>query len=148
MMSKIKFLILALLMAYKFDAFSQCNDELINICALDIGEATYLKEFKVRLKKAKKGKPAPVARFSVVLNKGTHYRFTTCNAKEYDGEVILQLYDADRLLGSTYNVQTGKMYKAFDFICRKSAVYHLFFSYKEGKEGCSVGILSFVNKED
>ncbi|PLX12900.1 MAG: hypothetical protein C0594_01905 [Marinilabiliales bacterium] len=128
--------------------FAQCNDELVNICALDIGEATYLKDFKVRLKKAKKGKPAPVARYSVVLNKGTHYRFSVCNAQEFEGEAILQLYDNDKLIGSTFNVATGKTYKAFDFICRKSAVYHLFFSYKEGKEGCSVGILSFVTRQD
>ncbi|MBU0763547.1 MAG: hypothetical protein KJ607_01795 [Bacteroidetes bacterium] len=146
-MKKLLFTILASF-AISLGAIAQCNDELINICALDIGEATYLKEFKVRLKKAKKGKPAPVARFSVVLNKGTRYRFSVCNAQEFDAEAILQLYDSDRLLGSTFNVATGKTYKHFDFVCNKSAVYHLFFSFREGKEGCSVGILSFVNQND
>lgn len=147
-MKKYIVLTIALSFVLSIGAFAQCNDELVNMCALDVGDATYLKDFKIRLKKGKKNKPAPVARFSVVLNKGTHYRLSVCDAQEFEGEVILQLYDNDKLLGSTYNVATGKSYKQFDFVCKKSAVYHLFYSFKEGEEGCSVGILSFVNKED
>lgn len=141
----IVFLIGFLVFSFKNEVNAQCNEQLVNNCALSVGDnATYLKDFKVKLKKAKRNSPPPVARFSVVLNKGTHYRFTLCNANDYEGEGVIQLYDAQRLLGSTINMKTGQEYKSFDFLCKKSAIYQVFISFKGGKEGCCVGILSMV----
>jgi hypothetical protein len=139
-------LIAALVISFQ-EANAQCNEQLVNVCALDNGGATYIKEFKVKLKKGKKGQAAPVAKFQVALSKNTNYRFNSCNANEFPGEAIIQLYDYDQLIGSTYNMTTAKNYKGFDFYCNKSGVYNLFISFKEGEEGCAVGILSFVNKE-
>lgn len=124
---------------------AQCNEQLTNQCALEVGDnATYLKEFPAKLKRKRRNDPIPHAPFTVVLNKGTHYRFTLCNAVDYEGEGVLQLYDSNRLLGSTLDITTGKEYKSFDFMCQKTAVYQVFISFKEGKEGCAVGILSMV----
>ena len=55
------------------------SDDLVNVCALGIGNATYLKDYKVKL-------PAnsPDQKFSVILNKGTVYKFVVCNAEGYD----------------------------------------------------------------
>jgi hypothetical protein len=128
-------------------SIAQCNDQLLSVCALDNGGATYIKDFKVRLKKGKKNQPAPVAKYQVALSKNTNYRFNACNATEFPGEAIIQLYDSDQLIGSTYNMTTGKNYKGFDFYCKKSGVYNVFISFKEGEEGCAVGILSFVGKD-
>ena len=146
-MKKIIFVILIPLFAINTHIFAQCGDELVDICVSKLGTScTYLKEFKIKLKKAKKNEPAPVARFAVVLNKGTHYRFSVCNAEEFEGKAVIQLYDTSRLLGSSYNMATGKLYDGFVFVCKKTSAYHLFFSFKEGKEGCAVGILSMVKK--
>ena len=146
-MKKIIFVILIPLFAINTHIFAQCGDELVDICVSKLGTScTYLKEFKIKLKKAKKNEPAPVARFSVVLNKGTHYRFSVCSAEEFEGKAVIQLYDTSRLLGSSYNMATGKLYDGFVFVCKKTSAYHLFFSFKEGKEGCAVGILSMVKK--
>lgn len=129
------------------NSFSQCNDQLVNVCALDNNGATYIKDFKVKLKKAKKKEAAPVAKYQVALSKNTTYRVNSCNATEFAGEAIVQLFDAEQMLGSTYNMATGKNYKGFDFYCKKSGVYNIYISFKDGEEGCAVGILSFVGKE-
>ncbi|HBF87207.1 MAG TPA: hypothetical protein DDX39_01095 [Bacteroidales bacterium] len=109
--------------------------------------ATYIKDFKVRLKKAKKNENPPVAKYSVVLNKNTVYRFSVCSATEFEGKAIIQLYDKESMLGSNYNMATGKEYPSFDFYCKKSGIYDVFMSFKGGAEGCAAGILSFVGKE-
>ena len=128
------------------DVKAQCNEQLVNNCMLEIGDAKYMKEFRVKLKRARKGQPPPTARFTVTLNKGGHYRFNILNAIDYEGKVILQLYDRERLLISSLNLTDGKMYSQIDFMCTKTAIYQIFMSFKDGKEGCAVGILSLVNK--
>lgn len=144
-----KKIILLTVFALMFGGFSysQCNDQLVNLCAMSTDGATYIKDFKARMKKAKKNEPAPVAKYSVVLNKNTVYRFNVCNATEFAGKAIIQLYDAESMLGSNYNVATGKDYASFDFYCKKSGIYQVFMSFKGGEEGCAAGILSFVGKE-
>ena len=131
---------------FTFTNFAQCGDELVDDCASDIGEATYLKDFRVKLDKAEKNKPAPVQRISVVLNKGTTYKFNVCDAPEYEGKAIIQLYDSNRLLGSTLNLSTGKLYSEFELACSKTGVYYVFVSFQEGKEGCAAAILSYVEQ--
>ncbi|MBK8806676.1 MAG: hypothetical protein IPO21_08530 [Bacteroidales bacterium] len=127
-------------------AFGQCGDELVDNCASDIGDATYLKDFRVKLEKAEKNKPAPVQRISVVLNKGTTYKFSVCDAPEYDGKAIIQLYDTSRLLGSSLNMSTGKLFSEFKLDCSKTGVYYIFISFQDGNEGCAAAILSYVEQ--
>ena len=131
------------------EAKAQCNQKLVYNCATNNGNAIYLRDFNAKLRKrGEEGKP-PIAKFSVVLNKGTHYRFNLCNPRGFEGRAVLKLYDSNQLWGSTYNERTGKDYKEFDFICKKTATYYVYITYKEGyepKRGCAVGILSFVGK--
>lgn len=142
------YILLILSIAFSGFSFSQCNDQLVSICAMGSGDgATYIKDFKVRLKKAKKNENPPVARYSVVLNKNTVYRFSVCSATEFEGKAIIQLYDNESLLGTNFNMATGKEYPSFDFYCKKSGMYTIYMSFKEGKEGCAAGILSFIGKE-
>lgn len=128
---------------------AQCNQKVVYKCATEIGNAIYLRDFNAKLKKAKPGKPAPVSKFSVVLNKGTHYRFNLCDPPGFEGRSVLHLYSSNKLHGSTFNEATGKEYSYFEFICNKTAVYYVFISFKDefkNKKGCAVGILSFVGK--
>ncbi len=144
-MKKIIIVIFLAALFANVDVKAQCNEQLVRKCALDIGDnATYLKEFKVLLRKRKRRKSTPSRSFSVVLNRGTHYRFNLCNAEDYEGRAVMMLYDADRLLVTTFDMATTKEYPSVDFICTKSAVYKLYVSFKEGKEGCAVVILSMV----
>jgi len=122
-------------------SYAQSGDDLVEICNMVAGEATYLKDFKVSLDA---GDPPPNARYSLVLSKGVKYRLTVCNSKDYDGEAILDLFDNNRLLGSTYIVATGKDYPFFDFKCTKTGVYHVVVKFKDGKQGLAVAMLSYV----
>jgi hypothetical protein len=123
--------------------FAQSETELVEICTEIAKDATYLKDFKALLDA---GTPPPVQRFTVVLQKDTKYRFSICSSKDYPGEGILQVYDNNRLIATTYNVATGKSVPVIDLNCLKTGPYHIFIQFKDGKPGLAVGILSFVEK--
>ena len=125
---------------------AQDNVELVAQCAASAGDVTYLKDFVVTLDAGTPGGIPPKAKFSVVLSKSTQYRFSVCNAPTSEGEAVLQLYDMNVLMGTTYLENTGKDYPYFDFKCQKTGVYHIFISFKEGKPGNAVSVLSFVKK--
>jgi hypothetical protein len=126
-------------------SFAQCNDQLLDTSLGAIEKFTYLKDFKVRLKKSKKTKPA-VAQYTVVLSKGTKYRFSTANASEFDGKLIFDLFDDSGLVVSSYDKTNNKSYSVVDITCKKTGRYYVAFYFTEGKEGCGVGVLSFMNK--
>jgi hypothetical protein len=137
------FIILLSVIVFAVVVKSQCNETLVTVCCSGLAKnATYLKELKVKLKAKEAGKKEPIAKYSLMLNKGTHYRFSVCNAKEFTGKAILQLYDKDRLLGSSY--MSNKHFPAFDFVCNKTAVYQVLMSFEDGQEGCAVGVLSMI----
>lgn len=121
---------------------AQTEDDLVEICGMIAGDATFLKDFTIRLDA---GDPAPTQRFSVILKKGIKYRFSVCNSKDYEGKVVLQLLDNNRLLATTHVVATGKDYPSIDYVCTKTGAYHLFFNFRDGKPGLAVGLLSLVD---
>ena len=131
-----------ILLFYAFSLFSfelsgQCK------CDADIGNAMFMKEFNVKLDF---GKPAPNEEITLLLNKGTRYRFATCDASNSKGEIIFTLYDQERKILTTFDTNTEKKYPTLDFICKKTAVYRLIFSFRDGKAGCGKLVLSLVNK--
>lgn len=126
--------------------FAQSGQELVDICGIVAGDATYLKDFPVKLEAAKAGEEQAKGRYSVVLSKSTKYRFSICNSKDFPGEAVLQLYDANRLIGTNHMVATGKSFPTFDFKCTTTGVYHIFVTFKEGKQGMAVVLLSFVER--
>ena len=126
--------------------FAQSGQELVDICGMVAKDATYLKDFPVKLEAAKAGEEQAKGRHSIVLSKNTIYRFSICNSKDLPGEAILQLYDNNRLLGTNYIVATGKSFSTFDFKCSTTGVYHIFVTFKEGKQGMAVVLLSFVER--
>lgn len=124
---------------------AQSEDELLDICGAIAGtDATYLRDFKIRLDA---GDPPPVQRYPVVLKKGNRYRFSIACSQDYDGILKLELYDSNRLMGSSVNAATGEDYVKFDFTCNKTGAYHLFYSFKDGKAGQGVGMLSLVEDD-
>ena len=126
--------------------YSQDLTQLVAQCAASAGNVTYLKDFVVKLDAGTLGGAPPTARFAMILSKNAMYRFSICTAPYSDGDAVLQLMDMNRLLGSTFIQATGKEFPYFDFKCQKTGVYHVFISFKEGKAGESVGILSLVKK--
>ncbi len=128
-------------------SFGQAQDKLMSLCVEESGtNATYLKDYVVKLPKASTPDRAPVAKHTLILMKNTHYRFTICNSEKYPGRGILKLYDTKSLLGTNYIAKTGKIYNSIDFLCKKTGPYTVFISFKDGEPGMAVSILSFVKK--
>ncbi|MCK7535163.1 MAG: hypothetical protein MZV63_31345 [Marinilabiliales bacterium] len=84
-------------------------------CAANAGDVMYLKDFVVKLDQGTPGGAPPTARFALLLSKSVVYRFSICTAPNSDGEAVLQLFDMNTLLGSTFITATGKDYPFFRF---------------------------------
>lgn len=139
-----KFLITIFVVLFGFHVnqiFAQ-SDELVNVCALGIGNATYLKDYKVKLSSSSVSPPS--AKFNVIMNKGTMYKLTACNAQGYPGEAVIQLKENATLLGTNLKGD-GTFVKAIGFQCNKTGMYSINVLFKDGKEGAAVVILSYIN---
>ncbi len=123
---------------------AQSGQELIDICGMIAGDATYLKDFEIKLEEAKIGEEPPTAKYSILLQKNIMYKFSICNSKDFSGKAIVNLYDNNRILGTSYQVATGKYYPSFNFKCSKTGVYHIFVRFKDGKKGLALTLLSLV----
>jgi hypothetical protein len=141
-----KFFLLLSFFLLALSVHAQDISQLTAQCAANAGEVMYLKDFVVKLDQGTPGGAPPTARFALLLSKNVVYRFSICTAPNSDGEAVLQLFDGPTALGSTFIPATGKEFPFFDFKCQKSAVYHVFISFKEGKAGEGVGIMSYVKK--
>lgn len=146
-MKNIKFLFAILFMALSYTAFGQTEAQKVELCSATAGpDATYLKDFVVELQAAQGNEKAPVAKYSLILNKDTRYRFTICTDDDSQGRGIIQLFDTQTLLASSFNPTTGKEYKQFDVDIQKTSVYHVFINFHEGKAGKAVVIMSLMKR--
>jgi hypothetical protein len=141
-----KFFLIFSFSLFILSVHAQDISQLTAQCAANAGDVVYLKDFVVKLDEGTPGGAPPTARFALLLSKNVVYRFSICTAPNSTGEAVLQLYDGGAMIGSTFISQTGKEFPFFDFKCQKSAVYHVFISFKEGKAGEGVGIMSYVKK--
>jgi hypothetical protein len=125
---------------------AQSPEQMVEICANKAGDdATYLKDFQVKLGVPVDGRPQ-VARFPLVLSSNNIYRFSVCDMENSEGKAIIRLYDNNRLIFSSYSEDTKEEFNPFNFMCSKTGIYHIFISFLDGKPGECVGILSYVNK--
>jgi hypothetical protein len=147
MIRKIFFSLISVFIINAYNTASgQDISQLTAQCAANAGDVMYLEDFIVKLDQGVPGGAAPTQRFAMLLSKNIVYRFSICTAPNSEGEAVLQLYDMNTPIGSTYNPTTGKDYPFFDFKCQKTGVYHIFISFKDGKAGEGVGIMSYVKK--
>lgn len=143
--------IFCLSISTKVDA--QCKQQLVYQCATQTEKAIYLRDFNTKLRR-EKGIDETGMKWTVVLNKGTQYRFSLCAPDGYQDMVVLTLYDSEhpentKPWGCTYDKTTKTDRKSFDFICNKTAMYYISIRFKPNvgdKKACAVGILSFVGK--
>lgn len=134
-------------MTLTFPLAAQDMQDLVHQCAMNAGEdATYLKDFVVKLDGAKSGERPPIYRQSLALRKNVTYRFSICNMDNSEGEAVLRVYDQAKQILSTYYPESGKEYKIINFQCKKSGIYTVMINFKEGKPGEAIGILSYVEK--
>jgi hypothetical protein len=124
---------------------AQTEAQKIELCTkVAGGDATLEQSYSVQLLAAKDGERAPTFKKAMAMRKGNRYRFTICTDEESAGEAIMELFDEAKKVGSTFIPETGKTYRSFDFDCSKTAPYVIIVSFKDGKEGSAVGILSHI----
>jgi hypothetical protein len=125
-------------------AHAQCDQAMIDNCAGGNGNLKYIKHFRIRFSESKSEKNRSEGKFTMMLSKGNHYRFSVCNDPSKPGSTLMELSSDFSKFGGNYNAADNKEYRAFDFVCTKTGPYYLTMFFKEGKEGCGVCIVSLV----
>ena len=139
-------ILLSILLGANGNLQAQTAEEMVDICVGRSGDdATYLKDFQVKLGGPTDGRPQ-VARFPLVLSSNNIYRFSVCDVPSSEGKAVIKIYDNNRLIFSSYSVDTKEEFNPFNFKCQKTGIYHVFISFLDGKPGETVGILSYVKK--
>lgn len=128
-----------------FLTFGQVTDPLISNCATNAGaNAKYLKDFRIQLGKATSQNELRY-KTNMSLWKNTKYRFTMCNAENSKGQLILSIKDdANKLVLSSLDKKTGKIYTFVDFECQKSGIYQISYDFTNWQQGSGVGVVSMV----
>ncbi len=137
---------LCICIAWQVNIFCQPENIIVDACVDNSGDdATYLKNYIVKLESAGAGQKMQIAKYSMILKKNTIYRFSICET-ENSARGIIKLYDTHEKVGGNVVESSGEVFNAFDFVCQKTGVYHLIVSFKEGNAGKAVVVFSFVDK--
>jgi len=136
---------LTFLFALGLLSFGQVTDPLISSCATNAGpNARYLKDFRIQLGKASNQTDLRY-KANMSLWKNTKYRFTMCNAENSKGQLILTIKDeGNKVILSSLDKKTGKVYPYVDFECQKSGIYQISYDFIDGQQGSGVGVVSML----
>lgn len=135
--------IIAILLFFSATAFlSHDSSDKIQDCASEAGEnAFYLKDFQVSLAASLPNQKPEMYRQAVVLRGNNIYRFNLCNTQ---GEAVIRVYDSSQMLLSSFDAATGKENNPIQFLCKKTGPYNIVITFKDGKAGEAIGIMSHV----
>ena len=122
---------------------AQTEAQKVELCSKVAG-GSFLQSYPVQLPAVNDGERPPMFRQPTALRGKNTYRFTICTDEESAGEAILQVFDEGKVIFSTYNNATGKQYPYIDFDCTKTAAYLIVITFKDGREGSAVAILSHL----
>jgi hypothetical protein len=123
----------------------QVTDPMISNCATNTGaDARYLKDFRIQLGKSSNQEELRY-KANMSLWKNTRYRFTMCNAENSKGQLILTIKDAaNKVILSSFDKISGKIYSFVDFECQKSGIYQISYDFNNGQQGSGVGVVSMI----
>jgi hypothetical protein len=125
--------------------YAQCNEEMYQLALSQVGkEVVLVRDFKVKLREGNKRNPSPASKFSVLMQNGITYRFSIAKDKTSTVEPVLQLFDKNELLFTTFDVKQGKSVVNYDYLCNRTGSYQVILSMHENKAGCAIGIMAMV----
>jgi hypothetical protein len=134
-----------LIMLVPFLLMGQTETDVTSKCVLSAGpNTTYLKDHVIKLTKATSKTDIPVVKENLYLMKNFKYRFTLCNAEGSQGELTISIYDKDRKIIGSFDEKSGKVFPSIDFICNKTGMYTLWYSFRNGEQGMGVGVVSMI----
>ena len=118
-------------------------------CAIEANKKgmVYLKNFQTDLDPTNSSRSGH--EWSVILNKGTKYRFYLCErSTDKPEQVVLTLFDNSHPENTPYATTAKKGH--FYFECNKTSTYNVSIRFRDGygkEEVSAVGILLFVGKK-
>ena len=128
---------------------AQCDDNLISEVAQNLEGYNFLKDYKVMMKKGKKNQLPPKASYTVILNKGTKYRFLINDAEELPGQLKFELlHPREGMMLTNFDGINNKYYGGVEFVCSATGMYTVAVSFSEGMEGCGVVIVGFKESKN
>jgi hypothetical protein len=126
-------------------ALSGQPDYLMKKCILSVGPSSrIIKDFNIQL--GEKHSPYEFRyKATISLRKRIKYRFTMCTADNSRGQLILNIWDeANNVVLSSVDKETGTIYSYVDLICVKSGIYQIYFDFTDGQSGSGVSIVSMI----
>lgn len=127
------------------------SDELYMQTLKKLSDFSLLKDYRIYLKSRKKATPVEIVYYPMTLNRGVKYKFLGAQSSEYEGKLTISLYTVnnskpDFLFATNYLKEMDKIYESIEFESESTMNCLIAFSFKDGKEGCGVGISSFLKK--
>jgi hypothetical protein len=128
----------------------ECNsDELYQQTLKRLSSFSLLKDYRIYLKNRKKSDPVETVYYPITLNRGVQYKFLSAESSELAGKLVISLYTVrnakpDFLFATNYMKDIDKIYESIEFQSESTMNCLIAFSFKDGKEGCGVGISSFL----
>jgi hypothetical protein len=134
--------ILSIILFLTATAFLQDTPDDIMDCASKAGpSAIYLKDFQVNLPSATPGEKPPMYQQAIILRGNNLYRFNMCNKQ---GEAVIRIFDSSRMILNSYDPNAKKVNNPIQFLCKKTGPYNIVITFKDGKPGEAIGIMSHV----
>jgi hypothetical protein len=140
-----KYISISILLSVFVLSFGQDKDALRSNCVMSAGaNAKFLKDFVVQL--GTDATPSDLRyKANIALWKNTKYRFNLCSSTDSKGQLILSIKDdGNKVVTSSFDKKTGKIYPYIDFVCQKSGMYQLSYDFTNGQQGSGVGVVSMV----
>lgn len=143
--------IFSIFISYSFVAKKpSCDSDGLFEQALDkLSGYAYLKDYRIYLKEKKKSAPIETVYFPLTLNRGIKYKFLGTQNSKLEGLLTISLYSVrnekpDFLFATNYKKEMNKIYESIEFQVDNTMNVMIGFSFKDGKEGCAVGMSSFL----
>ncbi|HOG20340.1 MAG TPA: hypothetical protein PKW37_07865 [Salinivirgaceae bacterium] len=135
--------IFILSIATSVEVKAQCDNSLKREAYKSIESGTYLRDFRISLPGGRAKNP-PTDEKNIILNKGSRYRFSVASDPILEAMPVIRIYDSST---EYITVDNGTMSVYFDFECKKTQVYNVSVSFKNGRDGCCILMLGLMSSK-
>ena len=125
----------------------KCNyDKMYNELVKKMKKYTVLKDYRLYMKKNKNLDAGDYQYFTIPLNRGVKYKFAALNSDDYEGKLIINLYNNPQkefLFATTLTQGTGTIRESLEFKCQSTGNFCIGYYFLDGVEGCAIAASAF-----
>jgi len=138
--------IIALILALPVVSNNTCDDHdiILEAAVLKLKDHSFIKSHNVYIKKSKNGEGHKYVQ--MVLNRGVSYKFILIDSDQFEGKLMLNIYNnmrRDYVFASNYSQTLKKRYTVFEFTCKSTINACLDLYFQDGNKGCAIAIAGF-----